>query len=380
MSTEMESPSTSTDSIANTRTSSQTSLLSTFAYPVSYTVSGLLRRIAADEAPTPLARALSANFNGSMHDPDMGAFNPPPARRLSPFQPPPLTPLTLAGFKDSTPHKSRLLNKALAEEIRLLIPPRLQLVDTWKLAYSLEQDGTSLASLYKLLEPFRGKRGGFILTIRDNEGAIFGAYLSDPPHPSPHYYGTGECFLWRCFRLPTLPDLSSLPPPPSEDTTHLGRMTTIASLSPSSSNTSLASLPTTTNPSTRNASPSPLRHPANINLMDDDTPLGSGSFTPASTAPPSSIAGGTHGHRRRDSHPLRFKAFPYTGENDFTILCGQDFLSVGGGKGKYGLWLDDRMARGASGECETFGNEALSDARGGKFGVLGVEVWVVGGS
>ncbi|KAF4556143.1 TLD-like protein [Elsinoe fawcettii] len=376
MSTEMESPSSSTTSLADTRSSSQTSLFSTFAYPVSYTVSGLLRRIAADEAPTPLARALSANFNGSMHDTDMGAFGPPPRRRLSPFQPPPLTPLTLAGFKESTPHKSRLLNKALAEEIRLLIPPRLQLVDTWKLAYSLEQDGTSLASLFKLCEPYRGKRGGFILTIRDSEGAIFGAYLSDPPHPSPHYYGTGECFLWRCFRLPSLPDLSSLPPPPSEDTTHLARMTTITGLSPSSSSTSLASLPPT-NPSTRAPSPSPLRNPTN--LMDDDTPmgLGTGATTPASSVAPS--AAGGRGHRRRESQPLRFKAFPYTGENDFTILCGADFLSVGGGNGKYGLWLDDRLARGASGECETFGNEPLSEAKGGKFGVLGVEVWVVGG-
>ncbi|TKX24486.1 hypothetical protein C1H76_3093 [Elsinoe australis] len=389
------SPSPSSTSIADKRSSSHSSLFSTFAYPVSYTVSGLLRRIAADEAPTPLARALSANYNGSMHDPSMGVFNPPPARRLSPFQPPPLTPLNLTGFRDSTPHKSRLLNKALAEEIRLLTPPRLQLVDSWQLVYSLEQNGSSLASLYNLCDSYRGKRGGFVLTIRDSEGGIFGAYLSDPPHPSPHYYGTGECFLWRCFRLPSLPDLSSLPPPPSEDTTHLGRSTTV-NLSQSSSSTSLASLSAPpsvlTAPSTRNPSPSPLRRPP-ASLMDDDPPLGtsssdfgsskfnSGTATPASSIAPSTAPRQEHGrgHRRRESQPLRFKAFPYTGENDFTILCGANFLSVGGGNdGRYGLWLDDRMARGVSGECETFGNERLSEARAGKFEVLGVEVWYVG--
>lgn len=133
-------------------------------YPVSYTLSGLLRRLSADEAPTPLARALSANYNGTM--PSAALFDAP-KRRLSPFQPPPLTPLTLVGYRDGTPLPSRLLEKALAEEIRLLMPPRVQLVDEWKLIYSLEQNGTSLASLYNLSDEYRGKRGGFVLVVRD---------------------------------------------------------------------------------------------------------------------------------------------------------------------------------------------------------------------
>lgn len=78
-------------------------------------------------------------------------------------------------------------------------------------------------------------------------GSVFGAYLSDPPHPAPHYYGNGECFLWRASMMnpPSLTapavgsrdtegggkeapllDLSGLPPPPSADTEHLGRSTT----------------------------------------------------------------------------------------------------------------------------------------------------------
>lgn len=134
-------------------------------YPVSYTLSGLLRRLSADEAPTPLARALSANYNGTM-SPSAALFDAP-KRRLSPFQPPPLTPLTLVGYRDGTPLPSRLLEKALAEEIRLLMPPRVQLVDEWKLIYSLEQNGTSLASLYNLSDDYRGKRGGFVLVVRD---------------------------------------------------------------------------------------------------------------------------------------------------------------------------------------------------------------------
>jgi len=165
---------------AGSATPTSPSFISHLTYPVSYTVSGLLRRLESDEAPTALARALSANYNGSMTDPTTGVYHPP-KRRLSPFQPPPLTPLTLSGYRESTTKKSRLLSHSLAEEIRLLIPPRLQLVDQWKLAYSLEQDGTSLASLYGLCEQYRGKRGGFVLVVRDRGGGV------RPPHATNFY-------------------------------------------------------------------------------------------------------------------------------------------------------------------------------------------------
>lgn len=315
-------------------------LISTFNYftePISYTVSGIVRRLSEDEAPTPLAKALSANYNGSMMDPTTGVYHPPPQpkRRLSPFQPPPLTPLTMKGYNQSTRGRARVLSKALAEEIRLLIPPRLQLMDHWQLTYSLEQNGSTLSTLYHLCDAYRGKRGGFVLVVRDASGGIFGAYLSDPPKPQPHYFGSGECFLWRASKLPALPDLSSLPPPPSADTTHLQRMTTIG-VPKTSSSVSLASLNV---PSTN----------------------------------------GTNGHKSGTSTPerIRFKAFPYTGENDYSLFCQPEYLSVGGGDGHYGLWLDDNLNKGVSATCPTFGNEPLSD-EGTKFDVLGAEMWYIG--
>lgn len=315
------------------------SLASTFSYfttPLSYTATSIIRRLSEDEAPTPLAKALSANWNGSaMADSTLGIWHPfdPPKRKLSPFQPPPLTPLELRGYQSGTSSKAKLLSKALAEEIRLLIPPRLQLSDHWELTYSLDQNGSTLSTLYSLCEKHRGKRGGFILVIKDGSGNIFGAYLSDPPKPQAHYYGSGECFLWRAIRLPALPDLSSLPPPPSEDTTHLQRTTTIG-IAKSNSSVSLASL-----------------------------------------NPPD----GANGHKSGTATPdrIRFKAFPYTGENDFMIFCQPEYLSTGGGDGHYGLWLDDNLSRGVSDTCPTFGNERLSD-EGSKFDVLGVEIWYVG--
>jgi len=199
----------------------------------------------------------------------------------------------------------------------------------------MDQNGSTLSTLYGLCEPYRGKRGGFVLVVRDGERGIFGAYLTDPPRPQAHYYGSGECFLWRAIKLPALPDLSSLPPPPSEDTTHLQRMTTIG-VARNDSSASLASL---------------------------------------------NVPNGLNGRKSGATTPdrIRFKAFPYTGENDFTMFCQPEYLSIGGGDGHYGLWLDDNLNHGVSETCPTFGNERLSD-EGAKFDVLGVEIWHVGSS
>ncbi|PWW80624.1 TLD-domain-containing protein [Tuber magnatum] len=171
------------------------------------------------------------------------------------------------------------MSPALAEEIRLLLPPRLQLHETWTLRYSLEQHGVSLSTLYDktgAATAGAAARGGYVLVVRDSAGGIFGAFLSEPPKPTSRYIGTGECFLWKSSQA-----------------------------------------------------------------------------------------------------PLRFSAFPYSGINDYLILADGNYLSVGGGNGKYGLWLNDTFDKGLSQACETFGNEPLSE-EGEKFEVIGVEVWKVG--
>lgn len=95
----------------------------------------------------------------------------PPRRTASPFQPPPLTPLTLDPGLAAT--SSVILTRSLAEEIRLLIPPRLQLCDSWFLAYSLEEDGVSLTTLYqKCGRPSISKDSSFILVIKDAAGGV----------------------------------------------------------------------------------------------------------------------------------------------------------------------------------------------------------------
>lgn len=147
---------------------SQSSASSFFTYPVSYAVSGIVRRLTSDSyiPPKPPAPAnLSIGLHAGFDDVDR-----PAQRRASPFQPPPLNPLGLSGYDVDTRPSAKLLTTALAEEIRLLLPQRLQLLDRWELAYSLEQNGVSLSTLYDSCTKYRESRGGYVLVVRDSSG------------------------------------------------------------------------------------------------------------------------------------------------------------------------------------------------------------------
>ncbi|KAI3545980.1 hypothetical protein CABS01_05179 [Colletotrichum abscissum] len=326
-------PETPSSSGAHTPTHSSSTAPSLSNSVITTMWSGLIRRFSSDlpesyghnghpHEPSHLSHAQTepaGGGGGGFQDGINGVFFPShqPIRTASPFRPPPLDPIVLHGYKESTSQSARLLSHGVAEEIRIMLPERLRIKEDWRLIYSLEQDGASLATLYQKAAEFQGRRVGFVLVVRDDLGGTFGAYLSEYPHPASKYFGNGECFLWRASTL------TPLPPPPSADTTNLTRITTVAS-------------PTRSTFGDRNNAPSP--------------------------AP---------------SESIRFKAFPYSGINDYYINCETGFLSVGAGDGHYGLWLDDSLDRGHSGRSHTFGNEPLSD-EGEKFGVLGVELWVLG--
>ncbi|KAK3391592.1 hypothetical protein B0T20DRAFT_83486 [Sordaria brevicollis] len=332
---------------------------------------GLMRRFSAE--PPSLVHAHSypadpshAHAHGGHNNGVDGAYIPPRfyetiQRTVSPMQPPPLEPVQLKGFAPDTPLSARILTQAIAEEIRIMVPTRLSIVDEWNLIYSLDQDGASLATLYDKCAKYSGRRVGFVLVVKDAEGGIFGAYLSDHPHPAPHYFGTGECFLWRASVM------ASLPPPPSADTTNYrGRTSTISSVG---ATTSVADTHTAADDHDNNdlSAASSTNGTASKTNTTAATSPHNGSVDDLLLATPGTV----------DQTAIRFKAFPYSGVNEYYILCESHFLSVGAGDGKYGLWLDDGLEKGVSSTSQTFGNEQLSD-QGEKFSVLGVEVWVLG--
>lgn len=241
---------------------------------------------------------------------------------------PPLSPLNLSGYKANT--KRRLLNEKLANNIRGLIPARLQLYEDWELLYSIEQHGISLNTLYhncnyeyqlQRRKKIKHESGfgqgvvdsmllnnnklshrrplGYVLVIEDSHHSKFGCYVNEnfKLMDQKRYYGNGECFLWKCEKG------------------------------------------------------------YEVNLHDSgevkDTKIES----------------------------IRFKAFPYTGVNDNIIYSNRDFIAIGSSDGHNGLLIDKSLTSGMSYPCDTFGNEILSEKNNGKMGkfkIIGLEVWQVG--
>lgn len=135
---------------------------------------------------------------------------------------PPLPPIELDGYNQP----KQILDGELAQDIRQLIPGRLQLEDHWQLVYSLDHDGVSLSTLYRHCDPKYSRNTkkrevgfgdqvvtlmignnqsvvmraqGFIMVIRDEHNNRFGCFLNEHLRvvDSKRYYGNGECFLWK---------------------------------------------------------------------------------------------------------------------------------------------------------------------------------------
>lgn len=284
-------------------------------------------------------------------------FTPPrPSRSASPFVMPDYEPLVLTGYHEDTGRGAQLLSTSVGEAIRMNFPERLRICEEWKLVYSLYQDGSSLSTLYKLCDEFRGRRVGFVLVVRDGAGGTFGAYLTEAPHITPGYYGSGECFLWKASIH------ASLPPPPSDPSADLltGGFTTINS-------------PTSAGFSSNHLTPEPLGPPVNkleAAQMEDH----SIRFQYFPYVPPDVRQG------RQEEGPIDPWEISRDRDQFYFISSERSFLALGGGEGhdaRYGLWLDDGFNRGQSSKCGTFENDPLSD-EGEKFDIVGVELWVVG--
>lgn len=250
-------------------------------------------------------------------------------------------PVTLSDRREET---ETVIEEFHASRLQALLPPRLQLGKRWSLLYSLDQHGISLQTLYHRvaagLDPTKAGRvvsgnlggggeenaaegwlrgasretqeamrtrgngklhvggglssisdAGLVIAIKDEKDNVFGAFVNEKIRPQQHYYGSGECFLWK---------------------------------------------------------------------------------TTASVA------------KAEEGGVERYK---WTGRNDYMVLSESTFLSVGGGEGKFGLWIDGALEKGVSSCCPTFDNEVLCDRkrRGegrkegeGRFECFGLEVWAVG--
>ena len=137
----------------------------TFPAPASYSYQG-------GSGSQFLQSPTSATFGGSGNNGVDGVYTPQIGRSLSPLRPPPLEPLILKGFSPDTPQSARILTPSIAEEIRIMVPERLRIEEEWQLAYSLDQDGASLATLYEKTHKHDEHRIGFVLVVKDQEGGV----------------------------------------------------------------------------------------------------------------------------------------------------------------------------------------------------------------
>lgn len=265
------------------------------------------------------------------------SHSPEPTPDESSF--PPLSPLNLHGYKTTTKH--RQLDRELANDIRNLLPARLQLYDDWEMVYSLEQHGISLKTLYRNCDPefqvqqhrkdamqkgygdsiinsmvvgtsapdhYKAKRlPGYVMVIKDKSNTKFGCFLNEHLRPmdTKRYYGNGQCFLWKCEEY--------------------------------------------------------MPHILNPNKQTEEQ-----RTEPAT----------------KTKKQSRFKAFMYTGINPNIIYSNHNFISVGSSNGQNGLWIDKSLYKGVSYRCDTFGNEVLCGSEPqdkiGRFDIMGLELWRIG--
>ena len=245
-----------------------------------------------------------------------------------------LPPVDLRGYSSAT--RNRIMNTEIADEIRPLMPTRIQLYTEWTLLYSLEQHGASLRSLYSNIAAQQKqqarRRIGYVIIIKDRHGGVFGGYSNEPwlPHENRQYFGNGECFLWKLEKVPEIV------------------------LSPSSDSSN-------------------GRYNPDVELVD----MGNSTRSNDGERTPSKHRVKHHATRRAGSERWSLKGYPYTGENEFAVYCTSKFLSMGAGDGHYGLWCDDGLVHGVSYPCLTYGNEPLS-REGKKFHIIALEVWRIG--
>lgn len=65
--------------------------------------------------------------------------------------------------------------------------------------------------------------------------------------------------------------------------------------------------------------------------------------------------------------------YPWTMLNDYLVYSNGQFFAVGGGQGKFGLWLHSDLTHGYTESCGTFNNPVLTI--NSAFECVALEIW-----
>ncbi|KAG0307714.1 oxidation resistance protein 1 [Linnemannia gamsii] len=229
-----------------------------------------------------------------------------------------------------------VLDAEIAHQIRLELPRKLRNATKWNLVYSSDQHGISMTTLFHRC---KGK-GPMVLALKDTTDAVFGAFVTEELKPNLTYYGTGECSATS-----RTTGNSNNSNGNGGDRRHdlfmaMNDRINAADRSPS---------PFSGSPYQTHLIGSPSNSPV---IRPSDA-----TFTSSTSSP---VKPPTSGGRKKKQKVVQF--WKWTGKNDYMILSEPGFIGLGGGDGKFGLWLHSDLERGHSARCATFDNEPLAAA------------------
>jgi hypothetical protein len=87
------------------------------------------------------------------------------------------------------------MSEILTEERLILLGSKvspLMRMKEWDVIFGINKDGISFRTFFSNAQKFNPT----IILVKDTRGVVFGGFASERWHPSSHFYGTGESFLF----------------------------------------------------------------------------------------------------------------------------------------------------------------------------------------
>jgi len=276
-------------------------------------------------------------------------------KRISELHPPPFELLwpdpkdiydvdIVKGIRNPVPadQKEIILDSYICNHLYRSFPKRLRIKRSLTLLYSLQNHGSSLSTFYERSNAGYGTAQ--VLVIKDDNDNIFGCFTAEPFKMHNGFYGTGESFLFKVKK--------------ANAPSNLGRRKNIGINRVISTNTTPTStiLPSaSTSAATREVGA--IRNRFRTRKIKETT-----------TPPTSTTTNDNYEPKHGD-----VKIFPWVKTNYLFINSTNEYVAVGSGQGKYGIWCDNQFHHGQSFPTETYHNECLSGSE--SFNIVNVELW-----
>ncbi|KAJ1606739.1 Oxr1p like TLDc domain-containing protein [Cryptosporidium canis] len=219
----------------------------------------------------------------------------------------------------------------MVDEITSYLPIVLAL-RRWQLAFCSKLHGVSFGSFYRRVS----NKGPSILVVRDTNGVVFGAFISESIRNSTNYYGTGEMFV---FTYKQLSDVDVNTTTAGYEQSYLGKSKTNLDVG---------------------------------NTKDHFTEFAVSGYRPPREE--NSFKNREENIKELSASIPNINVFPWSGKNCFYIYTDNSRIAIGGG-GSYSLTIDGEFFRGWSSPCSTYDSPSLSSHE--DFLVNAFQIWTL---